>query len=272
LIKTFSVMNLSFENLKLMKFIYFSICFLTLLSIGCSKPERPAGETTAAAPSATVPPPPPVDKSTAGAVSGTVVFKGSAGKLKTIDMTQDPSCPIDPQTPDVMVVNNGKLANVFVYVKDGLGSLSFPAPSAPAVLDQKGCRYTPHVLGLMVSQPLKILNSDLTEHNIHPMPKNNEDWNESQMPRGAPLTKSFPHPETIMPVQCNQHPWMKAYVSVLPHPYFAVTAQDGSFQIKDLPPGEYTLAAVHEKLGEQTVKIKIGARETAKANFSFAAQ
>jgi plastocyanin len=255
-----------------MKYIHFSLFLLTLLCAGCSKSEKPESETKAATPVQAVPSPAALDKSTAGSISGTVAFKGAAAKLKTIDMSQDPSCPTDPQTPDVMVVGNGKLTNVFVYVKEGLGSAAFPAPSQPAVLDQKGCRYAPHVLGLMVGQPLKILNSDLTEHNVHPMPKNNADWNESQMPRGAPLTKTFPHPEVMMPVQCNQHPWMKAYVSVLPHPYFAVTGQDGSFQINDLPPGEYTLTAVHEKLGEQSVKVKVGPKETAKANFSFAAQ
>ncbi|HEV2961398.1 MAG TPA: DUF2012 domain-containing protein [Candidatus Angelobacter sp.] len=255
-----------------MKSIYLSVFLCILFCVGCGKSEKSGGETAATTPTPASPAAPPVDKSTAGAITGTVVFKGSAGKFKTIDMTQDPSCPIEPQTPDVLVVNNGKLANVFVYVKDGLGQFTFSPPSGPVVLDQKGCRYAPHVLGLMAGQPLKILNGDLTEHNVHPMPKNNADWNESQMARSAPLTKSFQHPEIMMPVQCNQHPWMKAYVNVLPHPYFAVTAQDGSFQIKDLPPGEYTLTAIHEKLGEQSVKIKINEKETAKASFSFAAQ
>ena len=257
---------------SLIRFICFAFFLLTLLCAGCSKSEKSEPENKAAAPAQAVPSPSPVDKSTAGSITGTVAFKGSVGKLKTIDMSQDPSCPTDPQTPDVVVVNNSKLANVFVYVKEGLGPVAFPASSQPAVLDQKGCRYAPHVLGLRVGQTLKILNSDLTEHNVHPMPKNNADWNESQMPRGAPLTKTFQHPEIMMSVQCNQHPWMKAYVSVLPHPYFAVTAQDGSFQINDLPPGEYTLAAIHEKLGERSLKIKVGPKEAAKANFSFVAQ
>src|SRR5437762_7310404 len=166
-----------------MKSICFSLLLLALLCAGCSKSEKSEPETKAA-PSQAAPPPTPVDKGTAGAIAGTVVFKGAPGKFKTIDMSQDPSCPTDPQPPDVMVVNNGKLANVFVYVKEGLGAAAFPPSSQPAVLDQRGCRYAPHVLGLMVGQPLKILNSDLTEHNVHPMPKNNADWNESQMPRG----------------------------------------------------------------------------------------
>jgi hypothetical protein len=245
------------------------IFLLILFWAGCSKSEKPSREPPSAASTPVFPAAPPVDKSTAGTITGAVVFRGPVGKFKTIDMTQDPACPTDPQTPDIMVVNNGKLANVFVYIKDGLGQFAFPAPSELAVLDQKGCRYAPHVLAVMANQPLKILNSDLTEHNVHPMPKNNADWNESQMARGAPLVKNFPHPEIMMPVQCNQHPWMKAYVNVLPHPYFAVSAQDGTFQIKDLPPGEYTLAAVHEKLGEQTMKIKIGEKEVVKTSFVF---
>src|SRR5437588_11910481 len=159
-----------------MKAIYLSIFLCIPLCVGCSKSEKSGGETPATTPTPATPAASPVDKNTAGAITGTVIFKGSAGKFKTIDMTQDPSCPTDPQTPDVLVVNNGKLANVFVYIKDGLGQFAFPTPSEPAVLDQKGCRYAPHVFGLMANQPLKILNSDLTEHNVHPMPKNNADW------------------------------------------------------------------------------------------------
>ncbi|HLJ28047.1 MAG TPA: carboxypeptidase regulatory-like domain-containing protein [Candidatus Angelobacter sp.] len=212
-----------------------------------------------------------MDKSTLGSISGTISFKGLAPKLPALDMGQDPACPPDPQTADVVLVKNGKLANVFVYVKSGLGQASFAPPSEPVVLDQKGCRYAPHVLGLMVGQLLKVMNNDNAEHNIHPMPQHNDPWNESQMPRGQPIVKTFQHPEIMMPVQCNQHPWMMMYVNVLPHPFFAVSAGDGSFQIKDLPPGEYTLAAIHEKFGEQTLKITVAAKETASANFVFAA-
>src|SRR5438046_5796322 len=161
-----------------MKSIYLSIFLCILFCVGCGKSEKPEGETPSTMPTPAPRATPPVDKNTAGAITGAAIFKGSAGKFKTIDMTQDPSCPTDPQTPDVLVVNNGKLANVFVYVKDGLGQFAFLTPAQPAVLDQKGCRYVPHVLGLMAGQSLKILNSGLTEHNVHPMPKKNPDWNE----------------------------------------------------------------------------------------------
>lgn len=189
--------------------------------------------------------------------------------MEMLDMTQDPACPPSPQAPDVAVIKNGKLANVFVYVKDAdkLGPLA--APSEPVVMDQKGCHYSPHILGLMVGQPLKVLNTDIAEHNVHPMPRNNPEWNESQMPGATPLVKTFLHPEIMMPVRCSQHPWMQMYVNVLPHPFFAVSGDDGSYQIKDLPAGEYTLVAVHEKFGEQTSQIKVAPKQTASANFVF---
>ena len=137
-----------------MKAIYLSFSLCILLCVGCSKSEKP-GREIATTPTPATPVASPVDKNTAGVITGTVIFKGSVGKFKAIDMTQDPSCPTDPQTPDVLVVNNGKLANVFVYVKDGLGQFAFLTPAQPAVLDQKGCRYVPHVLGLMAGQSLK---------------------------------------------------------------------------------------------------------------------
>jgi plastocyanin len=145
-------------------------------------------------------------------------------------------------------------------------------PGEPVVLDQKGCRYNPHMLGIMAGQPLKITNTDTADHNIHDMPSNNPPFNESQSPTDKPVIKKFSTPEMMIPVQCNQHPWMRAYINVMSHPYFAVSGPDGTFEIKKLPPGEYTIAAVHEKFGEQTMKVKVGPKETAKAAFSFIAQ
>jgi plastocyanin len=210
-----------------------------------------------------------VDPATAGTITGIVNFTGAAPKLKPLDMTQDPGCPSTPQPSEAVVLNGNKLANVFVYVKEGLPQGAFAMHTEPVVLDQKGCRYNPHVLGIMVGQPLKITNTDTAIHNIHDMPSNNKPWNESQQPTDKPILKTFPNPEIMIPVQCNQHPWMRAYISVLTHPYFAVSATDGSFEIKNLPPGEYTLAAVHEKFGEQTMKIKVAPKESTKAAFSF---
>ena len=181
--------------------------------------------------------------------------------MKPLDMTADPGCPTGPQPAEVVVANAGKLANVFVYVKEGLPQGNFAVPSEPVVLDQKGCRYNPHMLGIMAGQPLKITNTDTADHNIHDMPSNNPPFNESQMPTDKPVIKKFPNAEMMIPVQCNQHPWMRAYINVMHNPYFAVSAPDGSFEIKNLPPGEYTIAAVHEKFGEQTMKVKVGPKE-----------
>ena len=254
-----------------MKSIYLS-CFLWLLLatvFGCRKPQepnQPKTNSSVESPGS----PAQIDKSSAGSIDGNVAFSGAPPKFPSVDMTQDPGCPTDPQKPEVVTVTQGKLANVFVYIKDGLGQAIFSPPSEPAVLDQKACRYVPHVLGLLVGQPLKVLNSDTAGHNVHPMPAAGDDeWNESQMPSGKPLIKTFHHPQLMIPVQCNQHPWMKAYLNVMTHPFFAVSGHDGKFTIKDLPAGEYTLAAVHEKFGEQDIRIKVEPRGTAAAQFVF---
>jgi plastocyanin len=241
---------------------------MVLLSLaGCSK-SQPSPEQTAAAPkAATI----SVDASSAGAIAGSVSLKGLPAKMKPLDMTADPGCPPTPQTAEVVVVNGGKLANVFVYVKEGLPQGSFAVPAEPVVLDQKGCRYIPHMLGIMAGQPLKITNTDTADHNIHDMPSNNKAFNESQMPTDKPITKTFANAEMMIPVQCNQHPWMRAYINVMTNPYFAVSAVDGSYEIKNLPAGEYTIAAVHEKFGEQTMKVKVTPKETVKAAFVFSA-
>jgi hypothetical protein len=252
-----------------MKILYSSLLSIALFLLGCQSQPAPQPSSAASMPSAPVV---SIDPSTAGSIAGSVTFKGVAPKPPMLDMSQDPACPPEPQPSEVLAVKNGKLANVFVYVKDGLPAGSFAAPGEPVVLDQKGCRYIPHVLGVMTGQQFKVLNSDIAQHNVHPMPANNPQWNESQMPSGKPITKTFAHAEMMVPIQCNQHPWMRAYVSVMPHPYFAVSAVDGTFDIKNLPPGEYTLAAIHEKLGEQTMKVKVGPKESAKAAFTFAPQ
>jgi plastocyanin len=250
-----------------MKFSFSALLFLTFLISGCDQTQKPPESAGGGSPSQA--PVAVIDKNSAGSISGMISFKGTPPKMPKLDMSSDPACPADPQVPEVAVINNGRLANVFLYVKDADRLGTFPSPSEPVVMDQKGCHYTPHVLGLMVGQPLKILNTDNAEHNVHPMPKNNAAWNESQSPRGEPIVKKFQHPEIMMPIECNQHPWMQMYVNVLPHPFFAISAADGSFQIKDLPAGEYTLVAVHEKFGEQTMKVSVAAKQNATANFEF---
>ncbi len=227
-----------------------------------NKPEEKAA--TAAAPAT------PIDQSTVGSISGTVKYAGAAPKPAKIDMSQDPACK-GTNTVETLVVDNGNLQNAFVYVKDGLGNRTFDVPKDPVTLDQKGCRYHPHVLGVMAGQPLKIVNSDDTTHNIHPTPKDNREWNESQPPKAPAIEKSFAREEIMLPVKCNQHPWMKMYINVVKSPFFAVTDKDGKYDLKGLPPGTYTVAVVQEKLGEQTQKVTIGPKEAKSADFTYKA-
>jgi plastocyanin len=205
-------------------------------------------------------------------VKGTVKFVGAAPKPSRIDMSQDPLCAKLHSTPatteDVVVGGDGGLANVVIYVSDGLTSHDFQPPTQPAVLEQKGCQYNPHVLALQANQKLNVVNGDDTTHNIHPTPNNNREWNMTQ-PHGMPLEQTFAREEIAIPVKCNIHPWMKGYIAVFKHPYFAVTDKSGSFELKDLPPGAYTITAWQEKLGSQTQKITVSAGEAKTLDFAF---
>lgn len=239
------------------------------LAVGCGKKE----EEQPAAPAASAPAPAatPIDPATVATVSGTVKFDGAAPKASKIDMSQDSNCQ-GSNTVETVVVNDGKLANVFVYVKDGLGNRTFDVPKEPVTLTQSGCKYKPHVLGVMAGQSISIVNGDPTTHNIHPTPKDNREWNESQAPQAAPLEKSFAREEILLPVKCNQHPWMKMYVNVVKNPFYAVTGPDGRFEIKGLPPGDYTLAFVQEKLGEQDEKVTLAAKDSKTVDVAFKGQ
>ena len=254
---------------KTVVLLVLGILGLLLLS-ACSKKEEPAAAkpeakaTTAAAPAT------PVDPATAATITGSVKYPGAAPKPVKIDMSQDPACKGD-NTVETLVVNSGSLQNAFVYVKDGLGSRTFDVPKDAVTLDQQGCRYHPHVVGIMTGQALKVLNSDHTTHNIHPTPKDNREWNESQPPKATPIEKTFAREEVMLPVKCNQHPWMKMYINVVKSPYFAVTDKDGKYTLKGLPPGTYTIAVVQEKLGEQTQQITVGAKESKTADFTMKA-
>ena len=214
----------------------------------------------------------PVDPATAGTVSGRVTFDGTPGKPVTLRMESDPACvqPGASTTAESLVVGEGgALQNVFVYVKDGLGDLRFPVPPAPVVLDQKGCRYAPHVLGVQVGQPLEVLNSDPTLHNVHALPTANREFNTGQPLAGMKHIHRFSTREVMVPFKCDVHPWMRAFVGVLDHPYFGVTTADGTFTLEGLPPGTYTVEAWHETLGMQTQSVTIGAKESRDVAFSF---
>jgi len=235
------------------------------LDVG-SAPAAPAGG-AAAAPAAAV------DPATAASIKGVVALAGGAPKNEPIRMNADPVCVKEAKGPQFQetyaVAADGKsIGNVFVYVKDGLSG-SFPAPSAPAKLDQIGCRYHPHVFGVQVGQPVEIINSDPTLHNIHATPKNNPEFNNGQPIQGMKTTQTFNAKEVMVPFKCDVHGWMNAYMAVLDHPFFAVSDAEGKFEIKGLPPGTYTIEAWHEKLGATTQSVTLAAKDAKDVNFEL---
>jgi plastocyanin len=208
-------------------------------------------------------------------ITGAALFTGTPPENPAIDMAEEPACrdkhPEGPRDPEV-VVTGGKLANVFVYVKSGLpAGATFPRPSAPAVIDQNGCLYEPRVLGVMVGQPLEIRNSDPVSHNIKAVPATNRGFNISQPQAGMTTTRTFTDPEVMVPLECNVHGWMNAFVGVTAHPYFAVSGPDGSFTISGLPAGAYELEAWHEKFGTRTASVTVTDGGQATVEFTFSA-
>ena len=204
-------------------------------------------------------------------VSGKVSFAGAAPAAEKIKVSADPYCQkehkdgLERKTVDV---KDGGVKDVFVYVKSGISG-TYPAPTESVELDQHGCMYEPHLVGLQVGQSLKIKNSDETLHNIHPRPAVNQEFNIGQPRKGMESTKSFDKKEVMIPVGCDVHPWMRSYISVVDHPFFAVTDGDGKFEIKGLPAGEYEIEAVHEKLKSTTGKITVKDGESAKLDLNY---
>ena len=207
----------------------------------------------------------------AGAVSGKITFAGKVPPPRPVNMSSDPLCAKAGSgvTSERLLVGAGNgLQNVFVYVKEGLGNRKFPAPTTPVTLDQKACRYVPHVFGIQVGPPWRVTNSDDTLHNVHTLPKANKEENFSQPKKTPAVTKSFSKVEIGVSIRCDVHGWMNGYAGVVDHPFYAVTGADGSFQIKGLPSGSYTLEAWHEVLGTQTTKITVDAKGTGTAAFT----
>ena len=240
------------------------------LLVACSKKESSESQPASAPAASSAPAATPIDPATVGSVSGSVKYDGTAPKRQKIDMSQDPACK-GPNEAESIVADKGGLANVFVYVKDGLGSRTFDVPKEPVVLDQTGCRYHPHVLGVLVGQQLAIKNSDGILHNIKAKGTKNRPFNISQ-PTVMTSERTFTAPEVMVPLECNVHGWMHAWLAVLPHPFFAVSGTDGTFSIKGLPPGTYTIEAWHEKYGTQTATVTVAGSETKTADFTFVAK
>ena len=253
------------------------IAALSLLSLAssCSKPAENGGTETTGTPY--------VSKNDEGTVTGTITFTGAAPELKKIDTSADAACGAkNPNlTSEDWIVKDGKLANTFVYIKDGtidgakkVSEYPWAPPPTAAVLDQNGCHYKPHVFGVVAKQAISITNSDPTTHNIHFQKGLNPDWNQSQPNGAGPLSHKLNVAETMVPVKCDQHPWMRAYIGVMKHPFFGVSAEDGTFTIKGVPPGKYTVVAWHEGPGkgtEKTMEVTVPAKGSATADFAFGA-
>jgi plastocyanin len=243
--------------------VVIAVLSLTGIAAACGGGEAPPQNASPAAA------PNPVDPATAGTVSGHITLEGTPPPAQSVKTASDPRCTDPVTTEEVLVGTGAALKNVFVYVKDGLGDRVFPVPSTAVVLEQQGCTYRPHVFGIQVGQTLEILNSDATLHNIHAMPMQNADFNKAQQFKGQKDTHLFSAKEIIVPFKCNVHKWMSAYVGVVDHPFFAVTGNEGAFELKGLPPGTYMIEAVHEKLGKQTGSVTVAAKGTATVDFSF---
>jgi hypothetical protein len=213
-----------------------------------------------------------VDPAEAAVITGVVRFDGAAPAPEPLDMSDEPTCADkhdDGAFRERVAVNdNGTLRNVFVYVREGLGDRRFATPQEAALIDQDGCIYHPHVVGVQTNQQITFRNSDGLLHNINARPSTNRPFNISQ-PRNMDTQRSFNQPEIMIPIRCDVHGWMESFVGVVSHPYFAVTGEDGSFRIENLPPGDYTIEAWHETYGTQTVQVSVGAQETAETSFSY---
>jgi plastocyanin len=214
-----------------------------------------------------------VDPATAGVVEGKIRFTGRAAPAKKVDMEEDPQCNKLHKSPvldrTVAVNKNGTLANVFVYIKGGLDGKKFEPPSFAAVMDQKGCWFEPRVLGIQTGQEFAVTNSDPVTHNIHPRAHVNREWNQSQPEGSPPLQRRYIQPEIMIRVKCNIHSWMHAWIGVVGNPYFEVTGGDGSFTLKNVPPGEYTIAAWQEELGEQEQHVTVAPSGKTEIAFTF---
>lgn len=256
-------------------------CFLIILTLSVSTLWLGCGGTSQNA--ADCPPPagqtPYAATGNEGTISGTISFTGNY-QPAPLDLASDAACARKNSraVSEEVVTQNGKLQNVFLFIKDGqtadgkqINNLAFPVPATEVKVDQNGCVYVPHVVGVQAGQKVAFTNSDATVHNVNAQPNTNPQFNQTQAAGQAPIVKSFCQPEQAIKVKCNQHGWMTGWVNVMRHPFFAVSDAAGAFTIKGLPAGQYTLVAWHEKLGEKTLAVTVSAKGAATADFTFAA-
>jgi plastocyanin len=239
-----------------------AVAVMTSCSKSESGPAQPKGPVT------------PVDPSTAGSIEVQVSYSGAPPTPNVLNMSSVPACAAlhpNPVVEPSLVVTDGRLANAVVYIKSGLAERGFPAPTEAVVIDQKGCLYDPHIAAVMVGQPLQFRNSDTEAHNVHGRPRIVDAWNFLMSRPNSTRDVSFDNPEVGIPVSCDIHPWMRAYVSVFDNPYFAVTPRDGTVTLRSVPPGDYVVAAWHETLGTLVRPVSLPASGTATVQFDFRA-
>lgn len=241
------------------------------LAVACGGGEA---EKPAAAPATQPAAAAPAASAGSASVAGKVSFDGAVPAAEKVKLSADPKCAAmhkDGLERQTIHVKDGGLADVLVYVKSGANG-TYSAPAEDVLLDQHGCDYTPHMVAMVAGQKLKIRNSDDTLHNIHPRPTVNTEFNVGQPRQGMESEKTFDKAELLIPVGCDVHPWMRAYITVLSNPFFAVTGEDGTFTIKGLPAGEYEIEAVHGKLGKDKAvagKITVKDGEAAKLDLTL---
>jgi plastocyanin len=219
--------------------------------------------------------PTPLDRATLGVITGEVRFEGTPPAASTVEMSSAKDCaaqhPGGRVSAGDVLVQGGKVQNAIVAIENGLGDRVFAVPETPVVIDQHGCMFDPRVAAAQVDQPIEFRNSDALPHNVHGEPAKSSSWNFSLGLKGATRKLDVDAAQPVIPIKCDIHPWMRAFLGVYDHPYFMVTGADGTFTLRDVPPGTYTLEAWHERFGTKTATVTLAPSETKTVAFTFGA-